>query len=263
MVAGVYIHGIQQSWGNYAPSQELVDEFAMDNGKTIDDPTSGYNPQNPYVNREKRFYKTILYDGSPWQGDTIWTRVGVGSPNQIDLGSANDVTNTGYYACKTLDERIKGQDNLNLASSGVNYIFFRYAEVLLNYAEAQNEVAGPDASVYSAINAVRNRSDLPSLSAGLSKDQMRKAIRRERRVEFAFEDKRWWDVLRWKIAGGTNGVLNTPMHGMLIEKVNGVWTYKKEKVVDKVFTEKMYLMPIPQEAIDKNPKLQGHQNPGY
>jgi starch-binding outer membrane protein, SusD/RagB family len=256
-----FVNGIQEAWANYAPTQELVDDFAMDNGKTIDDPTSGYDPQDPYKNREKRFYQTILYDGAPWQGDTIWTRVGVGSQNEIDLGSKSDVSNTGYYARKTLDESIKGQDNLNNANGGANYKFFRYAEVLLNYAEAQNEAVGPDASVHDAVNEVRNRSALPDLPAGLSQDEMRKAIHRERRVEFAFEDKRWWDILRWKIANGPDGVLDKPAHGMYIEKVGDTWTYTPVKVVDKVFPDRMYLMPIPQDARDRNTKLT--QNPGY
>jgi starch-binding outer membrane protein, SusD/RagB family len=256
-----FVNGIQESWANYAPTQELVDDFAMDNGKTIDDPTSGYDPQQPYQNREKRFYQTILFDGSPWQGDTIWTRVGVGSMNEIDLGSKSDVSNTGYYARKTLDERVKGQDNLNNVNGGANYIFFRYAEVLLSYAEAQNEAVGPDQSVHDAVNAVRNRSDLPDLPAGLSKDDMRKAIWRERRVEFAFEDKRWWDILRLKIANGPNGVLDKAAHGMYIAKEGDDWTYTPVKIADKVFPDRMYLMPIPQSARDRNVKLD--QNPGY
>jgi hypothetical protein len=250
-----FVHGIQEAWANYAPTQELVDDFAMDNGKTIDDPTSGYDPQNPYVNREKRFYQTIIYDGSVWQGDTILTRVGVGSQNEIDLGAKSDVSNTGYYARKTLDERVKGQDNLNNVNGGANYIFFRYAEVLLSYAEAQNEAVGPDASVYDAVNKVRTRSALPDLPVGLSQGEMRKAIHRERRVEFAFEDKRWWDVLRWKIANGTDGVFDKPAHGMYIEKTSGVLTYTPVKIVDKVFPDKMYLMPIPQDAINRNTRL--------
>ncbi|MEJ7644765.1 MAG: RagB/SusD family nutrient uptake outer membrane protein [Chryseolinea sp.] len=256
-----FVNGVQQAWANYAPTQELVDDFAMDNGKTIDDPTSGYNPQNPYVGREKRFYQTILYDGSIWQGYPLIMRVGVGSPNEIDLGSKNDVTNTGYYARKTLDEKILGQDNISNTNGGQNYIWFRFAEVLLSYAEAQNQAEGPDASVYDAVNKVRSRSDLPGLPLGLSKEEMRKAIWRERRVEFAFEDKRWWDVLRWKIAHGPQGVLNNPTHGMYIESVGGVLTYKPVKVTDRVFPERMYLMPIPIAATNRNAKLE--QNPGY
>ncbi len=261
MLGPCFVFGVQQSWANFVPTQELVDDFAMDNGKTIDDPTSGYNPQNPYKNREERFYKTIVYDGSAWQGDTIKTRIGVGSQNEIDLGAKSDVTNTGYYARKTLDERVKGQDNLTNSTGAQNFIWFRYADVLLNYAEAQNEAVGPDASVYNAVNLVRSRSNLPALAAGLNMADMRKAIHRERRVEFAFEGKRWWDILRWKQANGAEGLLDKPTHGLKIEKVGGVWTYTQVKVADKIFLDRMYLMPIPIDAINRNTKLE--QNPGY
>jgi len=153
----VVVHGTVETWGNFEPTQELVDEFAMDNGKAINEPGSGYNPQNPYAKREKRFYQSIIYDGEPWQGDTIYTRIGIDSPNEIDLNSTRgDISNTGYYARKTLDESIKGNDNLNCSCGLENYMFFRYAEVLLGYAEAQNE-AGPDASVQDAVNKVRTR----------------------------------------------------------------------------------------------------------
>ncbi|UII18954.1 RagB/SusD family nutrient uptake outer membrane protein [Fulvivirga ligni] len=261
MLGPAFVNGVQQSWANFAPTQELVDDFAMENGKPISDPTSGYDPQNPYKNREERFYKTIVYDGSVWQGDTIYTRMGVGSLNEIDLSSASDVSNTGYYARKTLDESVLGQDNLANRNGGQNFIWFRYADVLLNYAEAQNEAVGPDASVYDAVNQVRNRSSLPDLESGLSREEMRVAIHRERRVEFAFEGKRWWDIIRWKRADGPDGLLNQPMHGMKIERVDGELTYTPVVVTDRTFLERMYLMPIPIDAINRNGKLT--PNPGY
>lgn len=258
-----YVKGSQQSWGNFEPTQELVDEFAMANGLPIKNPASGYDPQKPFENREPRFYKSIIYDGCPWQGDTIWTRVGIGSKNEIDLAASSDVTNTGYYASKTLDERITGQDNLSLRNGTANYIFFRYAEVLLGYAEAENEAVGPDQSVLDAVNLVRARAGLKSVEltfGNVDQIQMREIIRRERRVEFAFEDKRWWDILRWKIG---SEALNTQLTGMYIAKVNGVWTYNRVKVTSRVWNDKMYLWPIPQAALDQNPKLKWAQNPGY
>ena len=272
----VVVHGAVETWGNFQPTQELVDDFSMANGKAITEPGSGYDPQNPYVNREKRFYQSIVYDGAPWQGDTIYTRVGIGSPNEIDLNSTRgDVSNTGYYARKTLDESIKGNDNLNCSCGLENYMFFRYAEVLLGYAEAQNEAVGPDATVLDAVNKVRTRGgNLPTVQAtygSVTQQQMRQIIHRERRVEFSFEDKRWWDILRWKIA---SKVLNGATHGMLITKKNGVWNYDPTAVVvNKQWNDKMYLMPVPQVAIDKNPKIKAQsggpdnwvngQNPGY
>ena len=169
----------------------------MDNGKPISDSTSGYDPQHPYLNREQRFYQSIVYDGSTWQGDIWESRIG--GNNQIDLASSSDISNTGYNGRKTLDESINGQTSLGTSPNTSNYTFFRYAEVLLSYAEAQNEAVGPDPTVYNAVNLVRTRSALPNLPAGLSQAQMRVDIRRERRIELAFEDKRWYDIRRWDI----------------------------------------------------------------
>lgn len=255
----VYVNGVQQSWGNLAPTQGLVDDYAMDNGLPISDPSSGYNPQKPYEKREPRFYQSILYDGASWQGDIFKSRIG--GSNQIDLGSSSDITNTGYNARKTLDESITGQTSINLAPSFANYIIFRYAEVLLSYAEAQNEAVGPDNTVYDAVNKVRARAGLPGVKTGLSKDQMREYIRRERRIELAFEDKRWFDIRRWKITTGTNGVLTSPVYGMKVESIGGTLNYTPVKIFTNLFFERQNWMPIPQGEIDKNKKLV--QNPGY
>lgn len=255
----VYVNGVQQSWGNLAPTQGLVDDYAMDNGLPISDPASGYNAQKPYEKREPRFYQSILYDGAAWQGDIFKSRIG--GSNQIDLGSSSDITNTGYNARKTLDESITGQTSINLAPSFANHIIFRYAEILLSYAEAQNEAVGPDATVYDAVNKVRTRSNLPGIKAGLSKDQMREYIHRERRVEFAFEEKRWFDIRRWLITTGTNGVLTAPEYGMKIEANGGTLTYTPVKLFTNIFFDRQNWMPIPQTVIDKNKKLV--QNPGY
>jgi len=264
----VWIHGTYYSWGNYCPTQEMVDQYQMANGKDITDLTSGYNDQNPYVGREKRFYDFIVYDGAPYKQDwmsttdTIYTRIDLVHPslNQIDFGS-DDVGNTGYYYKKKLD-------NLHDPGilSGQNYVYYRYAEVLLNYAEAQNEAAGPDASVYEAINAIRQRpgTDLPPLPAGLTKDQMRTAIHHERRVELVYEDKRLYDIWRWKDAMTD---LNSDLHCMVIRNSvpandSGVWVYTITSLHrSHIFTQNMYFNPIPQAAIDQNSKLK--QNWGY
>jgi hypothetical protein len=254
----VYVNGVQQAWGNLAPTQSLVDDYAMDNGLPITDPASGYDPQHPYVHRESRFYQSILFDGSEWQGDIFKSRTG--GSNQIDITSNSDISNTGYNGRKTLDESILGQTSINLGPSVANYILFRYAEVLLSYAEAQNEAVGPDASVYSAVNAVRARALCPSLKPGLSQAEMRDYIRRERRIELAFEDKRWFDIRRWDITAGAAGVLNTPEYGMQITfDANKNLVYTKVQIFKNTFFEWQNWIPIPQEDIDKNPKLV--QNP--
>jgi hypothetical protein len=257
----VNVNGVTQGWGNYQPTQSLVDDYLMSNGLPITDPASGYDPQNPYANREKRFYQSILYDGAPWQGDILTMRIG--GNNQIDLNSTSDISNTGYYGRKTLDERIPAQTSRALTANGANYVIFRLGEVLLSYAEAQNEAVGPGPSVYSALNQLRKRAGLPDLQAGMSQSQLRDYIRRERRVELAFEDKRWFDIRRWKITAGPTGVLNSPSMGMLItpDRATGKLTYAKVKVFDNRFFDFQNWMPIPQEDIAKNTKLV--QNPGY
>jgi hypothetical protein len=241
----------------------------MANGKNITDPTSGYNPQNPYVGREKRFYDFVVYDGATYKqdwmtvADVIYTRIDLVHPskNQIDFGG-DDVGNTSYYSRKRLDNAHPRGGNLD----GRNYVYYRYAEVVLGYAEAQNEAVGPDASVYEAINAVRQRpgTDLPALAAGMTQDQMRTAIKRERRIEFSYEAKRLYDLWRWKDAMTE---MNKDLHCMVIRNTvpadnSGVWTYTVQSLVHPhVFTQNMYFNPIPQDAIDRNSKLK--QNFGY
>jgi hypothetical protein len=265
----VWIHGTYYTWGNYCPTQELVDDYQMANGKNITDPTSGYDPQNPYVGREKRFYDFIVYDGATYKqdwmttADVIYTRIDLVNPskNQIDFGS-DDVGNTAYYSRKRLDNAHPRGGNLD----GRNYVYYRYAEILLGYAEAQNEAVGPDASVHEAINAVRQRpgTDLPAVDAGLTQAQMRDAIKRERRIEFSYEGKRLYDLWRWKDAFTE---MNKDLHCMVIRNTvpannSGVWTYTVTSLNHPhVFTQKMYFNPIPQAAIDRNPKL--IQNFGY
>jgi starch-binding outer membrane protein, SusD/RagB family len=263
----VYVLGTYYTWGNYNPTQELIDQFFMANGKPITDPTSGYDPQKPYVNRERRFYKWMVYDGAPYKmdwmtaQDTIYTRINKVKPslNEIDFAST-DVSNTGYYSRKKLNPLNRPATGL----SGANYIYYRYTEVLLGYAEAQNEAVGPDQSVYDAINAVRARVNLPNLDAGLTQAQMRDAIRQERRVEFCFENKRFYDIIRWRIA---HQVLSVDRHGMKITNTvpannSGVWQYEIVPLNHpKTFNMKQYLHPIPQTALAQNPKLV--QTPGY
>lgn len=158
---------------------------------------------------------------------------------------------------------LNGYDNRGRGvGGGHNFIVLRYAEILLTLAEAENEVSGPTAEVYDAINAIRARVGLPNLPAGLSKDEMRKRIRHERRVELAFEGKRWFDIQRWKIG---EEVLNQDVMGHLVtyvEQLDGeiVPTYEPIFVCKKSFLDpRDYLLPIPQGARDKNPNLD--QNP--
>jgi hypothetical protein len=252
--------GTQVSSCGNQPTQEMVDAYRMSNGKVITDPTSGYDPQNPYVNREKRFYSSILYDGSVWAGCPMIMKQGVGSENATDIGNTSDATNTGYYFRKGLEEKnqVGGENRL----SGADYQIFRYAEVLLAYAEAQNEAVGPDQTVYDALNLVRVRGGIPGLTFGsLTQAEMRTAIAQERRVELYMEMWRHWDLLRSKTA---EIFLNGTTHGMRIDLVGGVWKYTVIAAPGGTMLfvpSKNYLYPIPQSAIDRNPKIV--QNPGY
>jgi starch-binding outer membrane protein, SusD/RagB family len=264
----VWIHNVYYTWGNYCPTQEVVDEYQMANGLDINDPASGYNDQNPYAGREKRFYDFIVFNGciykQNWMSepDTIYT---MPRNNLIEIDYNIDWTpyyGTGYYYKKRLDNLHPPGGKL----CGMNHVYYRYAEVLLGYAEAQNEAVGPDASVYEAVNAVRKRpgTDLPPLPAGLSQAEMRNTIHHERRIELVFENKRLFDLWRWKQAEIN---MNKDLHGILIKNTvpadnSGIWTYTTFSLNQPhVFTRKMYFNPIPQGAIDLNKGLK--QNWGY
>lgn len=248
------VGGESKSWGAVRPTHDLVQEFFMANGLPITNPESGYDPNKPYVNREKRFYYTVTFDGAEWLGKTMIYRVGSGSLIEFGRGSL-----TGYDLIKGMNPKytIHGDNRLNSATQKL----FRYAEVLLNYAEARNEASGPDQSVYEAIDLIRARVDLPPLKRSLSQEEMRKAIHQERRVELAFEQKRLLDLMRWKTA---EVILNQELLGMKIENSGGVTIATVVPAVGgqrKFYPEKNYLLPIPQSAMDKNQKL--IQNPNY
>lgn len=242
--------------GAVAPTQNFVDLFEMSNGKLIDEEGSGYNPQDPYANRDPRFYKIVLYHGSSWQGETLDLTY---NPN-ADLSGTHrktkEYTRTGYYVRKYLPEGVKYQTT-NTAYH--NWIYFRLAEMYLNYAEALNEVlSSPSQDVYDAVNAVRSRSGVVNLPAGLNKEQMRERIRNERAIELSFEEHRWWDARRWKKAvewfGGA-------MYEMEITKDGGNLVFNKKPFYNRVYRSYMDLYPIPTGEMRKN--LLYQQNPGW
>ncbi|MVT12255.1 RagB/SusD family nutrient uptake outer membrane protein [Chitinophaga tropicalis] len=248
------------AWAGNTPLQNMVDAYEMNNGKPITDPTSGYDAANPYVGRDKRFYATILYNGARYRGDTIKVYT-PGGKDGGDGPSNWNATKTGYYLRKFMNDAFPIISPWDVAGLQP-WIYMRYAEVLLNYAEAQNEAVGPDASVYAAINQIRQRSSVnqPALVAGLTQAEMRDAIRRERQVELAFEEHRFYDVRRWKIATQTE---NQPAYGMDVKIVNGVTTYtRKIALKDRKFEEKNYWLPIPRsEILASNNQLE--QTTGY
>lgn len=253
-----YVGTEYRGYGMSNPTQELVDDYVMANGLPISDPLSGYNAKQPYKGRELRFYNDIVYDGSEWLGTEMVMKQGVGSRSATDLSNLNEATNTGYYWKKMMDPKYAFVGN---SQNSAHFILFRYAEVLLGYAEAQNEYGGPDQSVYDAVNLVRKRVELPPLKAGLDKVSMRKAILRERRVEFTLEEKRWMDLVRWKLA---EEKLNGPLHAVVIRQVNGQWEHSYVPApggLRAFHANRNYWLPIPQAAKDRNTKLV--QNPNY
>jgi len=247
-------------WGSQTdPTQELVDTYEMAaTGLPITDVNSGYDANNPYVGRDKRFYATVAYNGSLLKGKNLDIIFPDGEDAPLKTGLH---TITGYYIKKFIDESLPFGPNAG--ESKVSWKEFRLAEILLNYAEAQNQATGPDASVYDAINKIRNRAGLPNLPGGLTKEVMTERIRHERRVELAFENHRYFDLIRWEIA---EEVLHDKyFHGMKVRDDGaGNLSYEVYEVnfrPKQVFLPKNYLMPIPQGEIEKNPNLT--QNTGY
>lgn len=250
----------RQDASRRSPVQEFVDAFPMKNGKHINEAGSGYDPANPYLNRDPRFDATVIVNGSTFGflGLPVYTYVGGEDGINIPYQTV-----TGYLMRKGTDETNK--DYYGGSGSDQNWIELRYAEVLLNYAEAQNEVLGaPDQSVYDAVERIRERAGLVpfQLATGLSQQQMREVIRNERYIELSFEQKRYWDLRRWKVADTVLG--GKRFSAMYITKeANGSYTYEVKPVdaVPYVFQDKMYFMPIPQREREKNPNLE--QNPGW
>ncbi len=256
---------IAAGWGHIQPTQELIDDYEFTDGKPATDPS---HAAEPYTGRDNRFYASILYNGSDWRGGKVWTyydpAINVYS-NNFDINFSHQGTQTGYYFHKYLDPTLTPSETNYYGKpiNGTNAVLFRLAEVYLNFAEAQNELAGPATEVYGKINELRKRGGLADLPTGLTKDDMRKRIRHERRIELAFEGKRYFDIIRWKIGAQ---VLNTTLHGMKITGSAGNWKYEKVEAYNgkRVFNDQRdYLFPIPSNALDQNPKLQGNQNPGW
>lgn len=231
------------------PTQNFVDMYEMANGKLISASGSGYDPLNPYVGRDPRFYKSILYNGANWQGLTIETFIG--GKQRLRVTDCK----TGYLVRKYLPESVKSTASTN---SFHNWQYIRLAEIYLNYAEAINEYEGP-AKAYAYVNAIRLRSGMPVLSAGLDKSQMRERIKHERAIELAFEEHRWWDVRRW-LDG--EKYFNGSFYGMdIIKNGDGTFSYTKIPFETRLFVSKMNLYPIPTAELNKNTLYV--QNPGW
>ncbi|RVT73092.1 RagB/SusD family nutrient uptake outer membrane protein [Flavobacterium sufflavum] len=232
--------GSDAGWGGNVPTQNFVDCYEMIDGKS-QSTSPLYNASNPYVNLDPRFEATVVHNGSTFRGHVMELYAG-----GADITGKPEDTKTGYALRKFHEE----QYPIYSKSCDQDWIFIRYAEVLLNYAEAKNEQSGPDQTVYDAINEIRDRVDMPFLPTGLTKDQMRIKIRNERRVELAFEEHRFFDIRRWKIA---ENLLNGPLYGVKMTKSGNTITYTRYAFETRSFPSKLYVLPIPQSEFDKNP----------
>ncbi len=241
--------------GNTSPTQELVDAYGMSNGLPTTDPASGYNPDSPYNNRDPRLSYTVLYNGAQWLGTALQTfNGGISRP-----GGTTIQTRTGYYLRKFMGNF---ENETSYSNHYHDWIYFRYAEILLNYAEASNEFAGPSDSVFNAVEAIRQRAGLNpyTLDRSISQDSLRTIIRNERHKEFAFEEQRYWDIRRWKIAGHIYN--DSPLHGISITKTADGLLYNVVPVLTTAFDEsKMYFYPIPNTEVVSNINMR--QNPGW
>lgn len=264
-------------WGGLNPTQSLVDAFEDINGAPITSEASVYDPTNPFANRDPRLEVNVLHDGETMYGVTIKVAP-LSSSGNTGIGQHGDATATGYYQQKWLDPSIDPQSTG--WDMGKDWVVIRYAEVLLTYAEAKNELSPLDPSAFDAVNQVRRRVGMPDLQntdptkptyCGTQGD-LRKRIWNEWRVEFALEGgKRQWDIRRWGIA---KDVLNAPFEGLrytLVDDPNApkgdngkkciLYVGEPLKLAGSHYEDHNYLLPIPQTEIDLNPKLE--QNPGY
>ena len=246
----------------FAPTQELVEDYIMKNGKTIDAEDSGYAEDEPYVNRDPRFGATIVYHGYQWKkGDnsisTIYIRPGssaeAGASNLDEYsGPGQNSTATGYYLRKYFDPTApQGM------AAGLNLILMRYADILLMYAEAKHELGQMNADVWNeTIRPIRERAgftDASALNYPESGD-MQSIIRRERRCELAIEGLRLFDIRRWKTV---EQVLNIAPRGAKFA-ANNSYIQLEARKFNK---ERDYLFAIPQSQRDINKNLT--QNNGY
>lgn len=259
--------------GSLGATQEMVDAFFMANGKSITDPTSGYMSggfqnfaavnqdfptytYNQWIGREPRFYVNITYNNSEWldKNPGLFITDLTFHGNSGRNAGQNDYCPTGYVVRKNNPPSDRTQGNRT-------YVMLRLAEIYLNYAEALNESDPNNPDIVKYLNLIRSRAGIPGYGQGVDmpagQDGMRTAIRHERQVELAFENNRYFDVRRWKIADKTE---SGAFHGLDINSdapdFYNVVTFEK-----RVFNKKSYLFPIPQADINSDTQLV--QNTGW
>ena len=262
-----FTEGQRTSMAGTFPTQNLVDAFETKGGYDITLAADGWHTSDPafditkpYENRDPRFARAVLANGMSFKGSSIETFVGGKdySATRSELG-----TPTGYYLRRYIQESTSFTPEASVTNKH-QWIVYRYAEALLSYAEAVNEYLGsPSAtdgtftlSALDAINQVRANADMPDVEA-TTQAAFRDAVRREWRVEFAFEDHRFWDVRRWKIGQSVMGQID----GVEIVKNGSNLSYSRKMVESRTWSDKMNLYPIPQAETFNNPNLT--QNTGW
>lgn len=269
-------------WSSIVPTYQLIDTYEMKSGLTITESGSGYDPAHPFKNRDPRLALTVIYpgadyikaDGTKAVFNTLDKTVD-GSANANFMTAADNASKTGLTWNKYLGPITQYAD---IWKSNACPIVFRYAEVLLTWAEAENELNGPSEDVYAKIDEVRTRVGMPKVDRNKynSKETLRELIWRERGVEFAGEGIRRADILRWKTSDGkmlAEKVLNVTLErrvgtvDMKGSDPESRATIKQDasaadkKIEDRKFEKKNRHFPFGQEVLDKNPKLT--QNEGY
>lgn len=256
--------GMENGNSGNCPSQTLVDAYEMQaTGKAWDEEGSGYDANNPYSGRDPRLGMTIAVNGDKWP-DTNPNPLETytGGRNALPIAGA---TPTGYYLKKYLDSTTDISSSTGSGGKRHSWVTFRLGEFYLNYAEAVfNYLGSADAtdavftmSPVEAVNKVRNREDvkMPDFPSGMSADEFIQKYRRERMVELAFEGHRFWDVRRWKDGDSQKNIIE-----MQITKNGDNYTYQRV-TKSRYWNDKMYLFPIPDSEMRKNPNLT--QNPGW
>lgn len=250
--------------GGTCPSLNLVNDYEMIDGKAFD----WNNPEhaaNPFANRDPRFEKSILYNGSTWMNNMV-VETFTGGKDFTGVKA----TQTGFYIRKFCN--ISASWNAPIGKAFHCFPLLRYGDLLLMYAEAMNEAYGPDTdskgyglTARQAVALIRERAgltgniDLSETVPAGNREKMRIAIQHERRIELAFEEHRHLDLRRWKLA---EQVLNQPVLGLKIDKKeDGTFTYTPQVVESREFTPKMYLYPFPQSEMSRNTNLK--QNTGW
>ena len=249
------------------PSQNLVDAFETVNGYQVTLTENGweckdpnFDPQQPYNGRDPRFYWTVLANGMSFKEDVIETFVGGKDYAPVNAGGSA----TGYFLRKYIQETTSFVPDKEVKNKH-HWIIYRYAETLLTYAESMveafNSVTYKDAiyhkTALEALNEVRINAGMPLITT-TNKDEFIRALRNEWRVEFAFEDHRFWDIRRWRIGDFTQKEL----YGVTITKTDTGLLFQKTLYENRSWTDRMYLYPIPQEELFKNKNLYP-QNTGW